>query len=475
MDFEKICMMFTMQEPYYGILLSAMERVSTPKVSTLGVGRAGNVFKLYYNPSFVNRFSTDTVIQLLKHEVLHVAFNHFTIWNGEDLHESQGMHTMRNAALDLEINGYIDRSVMDKTAGGVWPEDFGWEKYAGAREYFRRIIQMNQDQQQQEQQAQAQNPKQPCDGGLGGQSQQPSSPQTQTQPQSQSQSTSQSQPQQSQGQQSQPSNGGGQPQQGQGQGQQQPQPQQPNPDELSEQMEEKLSQSFDDHSEWPDDDDESMAEQLKQVVDDLLVFAEEEVQKSHGTIPAEMVGRLEGIKKKKPKPVADWKRYFRRYLGNEFSEFIRKSKKRESRRFPDAAGNRHRRKSHILVAIDTSDSVSMPEYREFFGQIKTLTATADFHVLECDARIQHEYDFKGRPSEVLHGGGGTDFQPVVDYYNEHRKLYDALVYFTDGYCNIPADTPKDTLWVVSSQGDQSDRKKYRVNGASVAFIPKPKQ
>ena len=135
-------------------------------------------------------------------------------------------------------------------------------------------------------------------------------------------------------------------------------------------------------------------------------------------------------------------------------------------------GNRHRRKSHILVAIDTSGSVSMPEYREFFGQIKTLTAVADFHVVECDANIQHEYDFKGKPNEILHGGGGTDFQPVVDLFKKDCRKYDALVYFTDGWCNIPKDTPKDTLWVISSNGDQSDRKKYRVNGASVAFIPK---
>lgn len=124
------------------------------------------------------------------------------------------------------------------------------------------------------------------------------------------------------------------------------------------------------------------------------------------------------------------------------------------------------------MAIDTSGSVSMPEYREFFGQIRTLTASADFHVVECDARIAHEYDYHGHPNETLHGGGGTDFQPVIDLFIRDRKKYDALVYFTDGHCDIPKNTPKDTLWVVSSQGDQSDRGKYRVNGASVTFIPK---
>lgn len=69
MDFEKICMMFSMQEPFYGIILSSMERVPEPQCGTIAVGRRGNVFKLFYNPDFINKFNVDTVLELLKHEV----------------------------------------------------------------------------------------------------------------------------------------------------------------------------------------------------------------------------------------------------------------------------------------------------------------------------------------------------------------------------------------------------------------------
>lgn len=457
MDFEKICMLFTGQEPFYGILLSSMDRIPTKEIKTLGVGRSGNVFKLYYNPDFVNQFDIDTTLQLIKHECLHVAFNSWAIWDGADKYDSEEMHKLRNIAADLEVNCYINRSKMQKEAGGVWAEDLGFNRYEGTREYFRQLLQSAQP--PKPQQHQAQNPPQPCNGGLGGQIQQ---------------SPSQSQSPKQQGQSGQGSNtpqSGLDSGNGQGQGQQEEETTQ---FQVNKEYIDKLS-TMDDHSEWPDDMTEAEMEQLKQVVDDMLVFAAEEVEKGRGTIPKELVGRLTELRKTKPKPVTDWKRYFRRYLGNEFSEFIRKSKKRESRRFPDAAGNRHRRKSHILVAIDTSGSVSMPEFREFFGQIKTLTATADFHVVECDAIIQYEYDYKGRPNEQLHGGGGTDFQPVIDLYNKDKRKYDALVFFTDGYAPIPKDTPKDTLWVISSNGDQNDRKKYRVNGASVAFIPKKQE
>ena len=53
MDFEKVCTIFTMQEPYYGILLSAMDRFPTKETKTIGVRRSGNVFRLGYNPDFI--------------------------------------------------------------------------------------------------------------------------------------------------------------------------------------------------------------------------------------------------------------------------------------------------------------------------------------------------------------------------------------------------------------------------------------
>ena len=123
-----------------------------------------------------------------------------------------------------------------------------------------------------------------------------------------------------------------------------------------------------------------------------------------------------------------------------------------------------------MIGIDTSGSVSMPEYREFFGQIRTMMQDTTFHVVECDARIQHEYEFNGKIQETLHGGGGTSFQPVIDEYLKNKRQYDALVYFTDGYSSIPKNTPKETLWIISSKGDHT-ASKYKVNGASVAMIP----
>jgi len=451
MDFEKICMMFSMQEPFYGIILSSMDKVAEPRCSTIAVGRRNNVFKLYYNPDFIDKFNVDTVLELLKHECLHLVLNHFTAM--KDKEEAGESHELCNIAIDLEANCYLDRDKMQKEVGGCWCEDFGFKKEEGSREYFNLLKKRLQDEKQQ---AQAQQPQQPCNGGMGGiQEQNKNKPQQQNNNQNKNEEEQEGQQQEQSGN---DADAFGSDVPGQ------PQP----TSSITDDDCKSLPQGFDDHSQWPTCDSEQQAQELQEVIDAMLIDAAEEVEKKRGTIPGEVRIRIEKTKKK-PKPVADWRRYVRRYASHEYTEIIRKSKKRESRRFPDAAGNRHQRKSHILVAIDTSGSVCMSEYREFFGQILTLKEKASFRVLECDTIIQHEYDFNGRIPEILHGHGGTNFQPPIDYFNKHRREYDALIYFTDGGAPIPNNTPKETLWVISSQGDH-DRKRYQVNGAKVVFI-----
>lgn len=461
MDFDKICTMFTMQEPFYGIILSSMERVavSPSRCSTLAVTRNGNVFRIIYNKAFIDTLDIPTTLEVIKHEIIHVAFNHFSIWNSAPSGPNE--QKMRNIAADLEVNGYINK---DNVHGInlVYAENYGWEEMAGTKEYFNRLLSKQQQERQQKQQA-SNNVQKPCSGGSSSNEEEQDETDSQIEnPGIRNGGNGQKKESDDIQEQSSDQNGVGNNDSGNS-----------GKDinnvfdnDFAERFEE-----FDDHSQWPDD--KESIEACTQIIEDMVIAAAAEVEKGCGKLPAEMKGRVDDImKKRKPKPVADWKRYVRRYLGNEFSEFIRKSKKRESKRFPDASGNRHKRKSHILVGIDTSGSVSMPEYIEFFGQIRTLTSVATFDIVECDAAIQHVYQFRNRPNLEIHGGGGTSFVPVVDMFISNRKKYDALIYFTDGECDVPPNTPKDTLWVISSRGNKKRRSEFQINGASVVFIPK---
>jgi len=48
---------------------------------------------------------------------------------------------------------------------------------------------------------------------------------------------------------------------------------------------------------------------------------------------------------------------------------LKKTRKRESIRFPNASGLKHKKRSNICVVVDTSGSVSNRELEDFFSEI----------------------------------------------------------------------------------------------------------
>ena len=231
-----------------------------------------------------------------------------------------------------------------------------------------------------------------------------------------------------------------------------------------------MPQTKDDHSQWGKDFQEC-SEAEKQLIQNQIKgqikTAAEQTIKMRGTIPAELQEIIDEILKVKPR-IFDWKAYFRRMLGSIYDVNIKKTRRKESIRFPGAAGIKHKKKVSILVAIDTSGSVSNQELIDFFSEITYIyKAGARITILECDARISTNYEYTGKWTGKVHGRGGTDFQPVIDYYRKNIKDYAALVYFTDGECSIPENVPRDTIWVITSAGDHE--KEYP---GRTLFIPK---
>ena len=219
-----------------------------------------------------------------------------------------------------------------------------------------------------------------------------------------------------------------------------------------------MPQTKDDHSQWGKDFQEC-SEAEKQLIQNQIKgqikAAAEQTIKMRGTIPAELQEIIDEILKVKPR-IFDWKAYFRRMLGSIYDVNIKKTRRKESIRFPGAAGINHKKKVSILVAIDTSGSVSNQELEDFFSEITYIYKTgARITILECDAQISANYEYTGKWTGKVHSRGGTNFQPVIDYYRKNMKDYAALVYFTDGECYIPDNVPRDTIWVITSTGDHN--------------------
>lgn len=110
----------------------------------------------------------------------------------------------------------------------------------------------------------------------------------------------------------------------------------------------------------------------------------------------------------------------------------------------------------IVVAIDTSGSVSTDELQQFLGETESICndlTPSKVHVVQCDARVAHVDTFEmGEPFNVkrIHGRGGTLFQPVFDWIEEEGIKPMAVVYLTDGYAPDPDPVDYPVFWAVTS-------------------------
>ncbi len=126
--------------------------------------------------------------------------------------------------------------------------------------------------------------------------------------------------------------------------------------------------------------------------------------------------------------------------------------------------------THLVVAIDTSGSMSNKELTAVFGEIDALRAGFEckITVVQCDAVIQHvqEHDpwddlvpppLSGARHRV-YGRGGTDlrvpFAWLAGRLDAGTEQPDALIYCTDGYGPFPSREPDSypVLWILTAGG-----------------------
>ena len=214
-------------------------------------------------------------------------------------------------------------------------------------------------------------------------------------------------------------------------------------------------QLIDDHSQWQDGNVSDAQKQIiQQQIDSHAKNTAEQVQKNCGSIPGQFKEYIDGLFKVKPR-IFDWKQYFRRYLGSIIDVELKKTRKKESIRFPDCAGIKHKRKSQILVVVDTSGSISTNDLCDFFSEIHHIyKAGAVIDIIENDTKIQRMYRYNGKWDLQASGRGGTILNDAVDYYNSHRRDYSSCVFFTDGYCDVDFKIHGDNMWIITSDGQR---------------------
>ena len=115
---------------------------------------------------------------------------------------------------------------------------------------------------------------------------------------------------------------------------------------------------------------------------------------------------------------------------------------------------------HLVVAIDTSGSVSKIQLTEMLSEIIEIKDKFNpklLTIIDCDNRINHIHEVT-EDTNILDleftGGGGTSFEPVINYCKENEPQ--ALLYFTDLYArDITEEQTYPVIWLCYSQHKES--------------------
>ena len=173
-----------------------------------------------------------------------------------------------------------------------------------------------------------------------------------------------------------------------------------------------------------------------------------------GQTPDTILEMLTG-ERRAPEAPLDWRAALRMFVARARAPVHTWS--RPNRRFPGRVfevpgrtwATRPSDRPRLLVAVDTSLSMTRDELEEIARHLAILGERAQVTVVECDAAIARVYPFAGHIDAVA-GRGGTDLRPVFApaFLGAHDA--DGVVYFTDGQGPCPeAPAPVPTLWILT--------------------------
>jgi predicted metal-dependent peptidase len=418
-----------LQEPFYAHVLAGMPRVITEEVRSLGLQWTGNQVVLRVNPTwFQNHLGAAQRKVALKHEVLHVVFRHLFRPGGRD-------PEIFSIAADLVVNQLLAplKPLPDWPTLAMFPElnlkpDQPVEAYYAALVLLLRKMREAGFRQEQENGGEAW-----VHGGTGENSVEAPASRTDW------------------------AQGTGMPRSAKS---------------LAGLL--KKSTKRGDDAGWHDGTDGLGSAAGRYAVGSIVIRASERTPPHQwGTFPAGLLSEL-GLILAEREPKLDWKRVVRIFCASSGSTRIRHTVKRVSKRYGTRPGIKVKRLQRLLVALDTSGSIDQNMLEAFFSEIHAAwKAGATVHVVECDADVQSDYRYVGKPPHEVSGGGGTKFEPVFRWMREQRP-FDGCLYLTDG-CGPPPSTrpPCRLLWVIAGNADIGDDENTLPFGSSISLPVEP--
>lgn len=182
----------------------------------------------------------------------------------------------------------------------------------------------------------------------------------------------------------------------------------------------------------------------------------EEAGKHHGEIPAEIKSMIDKLLN----PVLPWPVLLQRFV-QEFNKDDYSWTKPNRRFIPEfyLPSQHNPTIESIVVAIDTSGSISNKGFQEICTEIQNIKDTfqpRSIKVIQCDCAIQQIVEIEEHDHILdmdLLGGGGTSIKPVIEFCKDEPPT--CLIYFTDLYFSVPPDPPDfPILWICTGSNPE---------------------
>lgn len=173
-------------------------------------------------------------------------------------------------------------------------------------------------------------------------------------------------------------------------------------------------------------------------------------------------GSLRDIEITKTQSSINYKRLLDKFITNSIFTKLETSVRKFNKRFPDFPGLYEKELHSLLVTVDTSGSINNTDINEIFNQIdKFVKLGCIVDILESDCGISKEvYRYTNKRPSKMSGGGGTDFNPAIRYFNKNINKYGAMLYLTDGYASTPSiKSKKPMCWILTSNGKSVEQLK----------------
>jgi len=375
-----------LKEPFYGLFLIMLQRKFNTKVETAGVYINGITYNLEISPEFWKILSSDHRKGLLKHELLHIAFFHLT--NYEGLRDNK----IRNIAMDLEINQYIDEEWLP--VGGMvlslFPE-LNLEKKKGTHYYYDELMKAAKDK---------------------------SCPNLNSMLESQGTTVILSE--------------------GNGNTTEVNLPQHNWENKDGKPMDEATKKLLNKHSQT------------------LLNEIKAQIEKSKGTIPGEISNILDEINYTEPPKFdwRGYLRRFAGGNIKTYTKKTRRKFNKRYEDNPGLKIKYKKHVLVGIDTSGSVSNDELTEFMQEIHHI--FKTGAEITIAHADAAIQKIEKYNPKAEKKIYGRGGTSFDPVIDYYAENNKKYSCLIYLTDGEAPAPSTKANKVLWVLSSKSKETD-------------------